>query len=85
MPQIVNQYSYFIMSLFLLLVMGVLLAWRRKGFHLREAGLLFVLGLALLLGWVVLRPGAAAPVTADQIRAQIGNGKPVLLEFQSPY
>lgn len=84
MPQIANQYSYFVVSLFLLLVMGGLLAWRRKGFHLREIGLLFVLGLVLLLGWFALRP-VATPVTADQIRAQIGNGRPVLLEFQSPY
>lgn len=85
MPQIINQYSYIIIGLFLLLVMGILLAWRRKGFHLREAGLLFALGLVLLFGWFVLQPESAAPVTADQIRAQIGNGKPVLLEFQSPY
>lgn len=85
MPQIANQYSYFLMSLVLLLLMAGLLAWRRKGFHLREIGLLIVLTVVLVIAWFALRPDVAAPLTTDQIRAQIGNGKPVLLEFQSPY
>lgn len=85
MLQLINQFSYLVTSVFLLVVTGGLLAWRRKGFHLREAGLLAVMAILLLLGWFASRPAKVTAVTAGQIRAQLGQGKPVLVEFQSPY
>lgn len=85
MPQIANQYSYVLTGIFLLVLLAGLLAWRRKHFGAREAGLLLLLVALLAGGWFVLRPKAAQPATVEQISAQIGQGKPVLLEFQSPY
>ena len=85
MPQIANQYSYVLMGIFLLALMAGLLAWRRKRLGAREAGVLLLLAALLASGWFVLRPKTAQPAMVEQIRAQIGQGKPVLLEFQSPY
>ena len=85
MPQIANQYSFVLTGIFLLALMAGLLAWRRKRLGAREAGVLLLLA-ALLAGvWFALRPKSAQSVTVEQIRAQFGQGKPVLLEFQSPY
>jgi len=85
MQQIVNQYSYILVSIILLLLLAGLLAWRKKGFHWREAGFVLVLAALLAAGWFSLRPDKTTATTSDLIRAQIGKGKPVLLEFQSPY
>ena len=85
MPQIANQYSYVLTGIFLLVLLAGLLAWRRKHFGARDTGLLLLLAALLAGGWLVLRPKAALPTTVEQIRAQVGQGMPVLLEFQSPY
>lgn len=85
MSQIANQYSYVLTGIFLLGLMAGLLTWRRKRLGAREAGVLLLLTALLAGGWFVLRPKAPQPATVEQIRAQIGQGKPVLLEFQSPF
>ncbi|WP_152031818.1 hypothetical protein [Longilinea arvoryzae] len=64
---------------------GGLLAWRRHGLHWREIAVLALVAVIIGLGWVASRPSKAKPVTIEQIRAQIGKGTPLLLEFQSPY
>lgn len=83
--QILNQYSYFLAGLLLLLLAGGVLAWRKRGLHLREAGILLLVAAVIGLGWLASRPVNTARVDAAQIRAQIGQGTPLLLELQSPY
>ncbi len=80
---LINQQSFIFFALLVLgLVAFVLL---RDGPRRRDLVILalFALGIAGL--WVLLRPtqtvGYAA---ASQVKAQIGAGTPVLLEFQSP-
>ncbi len=85
MLRFANQYSFLLAGILLLLLAGGLLAWRRRGLHVREAALLLLVALVIGLGWLASRPSLATPVSVDQIRAQIGQGKPLLLEFQSPY
>jgi hypothetical protein len=46
---------------------------------------LAVVALALLAGWAAVRPTATPAAAVSQVRAQIGQGLPVLLELQSPY
>lgn len=85
MVQIANQYSYIFAGFLLLLLAAGLLAWRRRGLRLREFGILLAVGAMLGLGWLASRPAEAAPLDAGQIRARIGQGTPLLLEFQSPF
>ena len=46
---------------------------------------LAVVALALLAGWAAVRPTATPAAAVSEVRAQIGQGLPVLLELQSPY
>lgn len=85
MLQFANQYSFLLTGALLLLLMAGLLAWRRRGLRAREAVLLLLVAAVIGLGWLASRPSQAAPVSAGQIRAQVGQGKALLLEFQSPY
>lgn len=81
--QYVNQHSFVLLSLAALLVLtGVLLHDGVRGSDLVAIAALAVgLGLAFLL----LRPGPATETQAERVFAEVGAGKPVLLEFQSPY
>lgn len=83
MDRIFNQFSFVIGGLILIAAAALLLT--RRGFTPVKALLLFALVLLLVGAWVVLHPAAPNPLTADQIRSQIGAGSPVLLEFLSPY
>lgn len=82
MDQIFNQFSFFAGGLLLLIVAAALLA--QRGNRLIKGLVLGILLLLLITAWVFLHP-SGQPATADQIRAQIGAGEPVLLEFLSPY
>ncbi|MRR31201.1 LPXTG cell wall anchor domain-containing protein [bacterium] len=85
MLQFANQYSFLLAGILLLLLAGGLLAWRRRGLRAREAILLLLVAAVIGLGWLASRPSQAASVNADQMRSQVGQGKALLLEFQSPY
>jgi hypothetical protein len=84
MNQIVNQYSALWMAgAFVLLV--VLIIFRHKP----TTGEFIALGLMILglgVAWSLLHP-RQTPLMDDakSVQAIIGQGKPVLLEFQSPY
>lgn len=84
MSQIINQYSALWMAVVLLLVLTAIL-FRHKpqpGEYLAFGGL--IVGLAV--AWTLLHP-IQTPLMEDtqKVQAMIGQGKPVLLEFQSPY
>ncbi len=83
MDRIFNQFSFILGGLILLATAALLLL--RRGFTPIKGLVFLVLTLLLVGAWVVLHPAAPSQRTADQIRAQIGAGQPVLLEFLSPY
>ena len=81
--QFFNQNSLWIGGLILITLISF---FRLRDGVTRRDGLVIgaVIGV-LILGWAVFRPRASQVAGADEIRARIGAGKPVLLEFQSPY
>ncbi len=81
--QIINQYSLIIFGLVGLIAMALVLM--RSGKGRGRIAMLAVIALALLAGWVAVRPTATPVAAVSQVRAQIGQGLPVLLELQSPY
>jgi formate hydrogenlyase subunit 3/multisubunit Na+/H+ antiporter MnhD subunit len=80
---IFNLYSALIFGLAGLILVGLLLFRRRMS--LGRVIALIVLGLALLVAWWLVRPVQTAHDDLSNLMAPIGAGKPVLLEFQSPY
>jgi hypothetical protein len=82
--QIFNQYSAVWIAAVLVVVVGFLLLRRKPKWpqFLAFGLLVLVLGLA----WIFLHPRQTGQIySAAQVQAAIGQGKPVLLEFQSPY
>jgi cytochrome c-type biogenesis protein len=79
-----NQYSFIIAAVFIFIVAALVLFGRKARWQ--ELFSLGVIGLGLILAWVVLHP-VQTPLmgNAQKVQAMIGQGKPVLLEFQSPY
>ena len=84
MNQLVNQYSaIWIASAFILLV--ALLLFRQKP-TARDFIALGVVIAGMVLAWVTLHPRQTLLMDdAKMVQEMIGQGKPVLLEFQSPY
>lgn len=80
----INQYSAVWMAAVLLVIAGIFLLRRKpKWPRLLAFGLLVT---ALFSAWVVLHPIQASQANDPaKIQASIGQGTPVLLEFQSPY
>ena len=81
--QIINQYSLFVFGLVGLIAVALVLM--RSGKGRGRVAVLAVVALALLAGWMAVRPTATPVAAVSQVRAQIGQGLPVLLELQSPY
>ena len=57
----------------------------RDGAKPGDFAVIGVLLAVMVGGWLAIRPTPTAVSEADQIRARIGQGVPVLLEFQSPF
>ncbi|NOY99934.1 MAG: hypothetical protein GXP40_12180 [Chloroflexi bacterium] len=84
MNQLVNRYSAVWLAIILVIIVGVLLL--RKEPKWGEFAALGVIVVGLLAAWLALRPTQTALMgEAGQVQALIGQGTPVLLEFQSPY
>jgi len=84
MNELVNQYSaLWIAGSFLLLISLILFRQKPK---VRDFIALGVVAVGLLLAWILLHP-TQTPLMEDArtVQSMIGQGKPVLLEFQSPY
>lgn len=83
MASLFNQFSFLAVGLALLVIIGLLL--RGRGMD-RRRGITFAgFVLIMITAWVVLHPRGTVFDNPEQVRAQIGAGRPVLLEFQSPY
>lgn len=84
MEQLVNQYSaLWIAGAFVLLV--ALLLFRQKP-KVSDFVAFGVVTIGLAVAWLMLHP-TQTPLMEDArtVQSLIGQGKPVLLEFQSPY
>jgi len=84
MNKLINHYSaIWIAGAFLVLASLILFRQRPK---VRDFVALGVMVIGLLLAWGLLHP-TQTPLMKDAqtVQAMIGQGKPVLLEFQSPY
>ena len=84
MSQFFNQNSAVLLSAALVLIVAVFI-FRRKA-RWQDFLALGVIVAALAAAWVILHP-VQTPLMEDakKVRAMIGGGAPVLLEFQSPY
>jgi hypothetical protein len=79
----VNQHSFLILAAGALLALAAILL--RDGVRLSDLVALGALCLGLALAYALLRPTTSGEASAQAVRAQIGRGRPVLLEFQSPF
>ncbi|HEY5269085.1 MAG TPA: hypothetical protein VII97_02030 [Anaerolineales bacterium] len=82
--KIFNQYSAVWIAALLVAVAGVFLLRRNPKWPQFLTFGVMVLG--LVAAWIFLHPRQTAQANdAAQVQASIGQGTPVLLEFQSPY
>ena len=84
MSVFINQYSFLIVTLGLILVAGLVLLTNRP--RVREYISFSLITLAAVLTLIILHP-RQTPLMEDaqMVQQYIGAGTPVLLEFQSPY
>lgn len=79
-----NQYSV-LLAAFGILAVAALVLFRKKP-RLTDWLAFLLLAAGLFGGWMILRPTQTQLMgEAAVVRASIGAGQPVLLEFQSPY
>ncbi len=78
---IINQYSFVIFGLAGVLLLALLLGRTNR----KRLALIALAGVALIALWLAVRPSATPAAEVAQVRGQIGQGVPVLLELQSPY
>jgi len=81
---ITNQYSFITMAVVLSLVAGLILLTNKPKWNDYLAFGAIIVG--LIAAWSILHP-RQTPLMEDaqKVQAMIGQGTPVLLEFQSPY
>jgi uncharacterized membrane protein len=80
-----NQYSLIAIFGMIFLLLAILLLLLRKP-RWQEFLSLGLIGLGFIVAWVILHPTQTPLMdSSKQVQAMIGQGKPVLLEFQSPY
>ena len=84
MGSVVNQNSFILIAAAVILVAALILLSRNPKWTDYLAFSVICLG--LLTAWIIMHP-RQTPLMEDaqKIQAMIGAGKPVLLEFQSPY
>ena len=84
---IVNRYSFIFAALIVLAALAFFLLRGGGGGSesLRRWFALLTVAAGLVGAWFIFRPSASTLKEVESVRAQIGAGTPVLLEFQSPY
>jgi 4-hydroxybenzoate polyprenyltransferase len=81
---LINQYSFVIISLLLLISAGFLLLRRQPKLKNYLAFCVIIIG--IIAAWMIIHPRQTPFMNnAQAVQKLIGAGKPVLLEFQSPY
>ncbi len=80
---VINQYSFLIFALFCLGALVIFLARRRIG--LSELLTIGALLIGLTAAYLFFNPAAPTKTDTQQIERLVGQGSPVLIEFQSPY
>jgi hypothetical protein len=82
--QSINQYSLLIVGLVGAALLAALLYYRRASRRVwMVAGSVVAV---IFIAWFAWRPTPSDPsASLEDIKSQIGDGYPVLLEFQSPY
>ncbi len=84
MSFLLNQYSFIFVAIFLAAATGFILLRHQPGLKDYLAFALVIGG--LFAAWVVIHPHQTPLMNdAKAVKDMIGAGKPVLLEFQSPY
>lgn len=78
-----NLYSALLLVLLILFIAGRYLL--RRGASRGRSLAFGLLAVALIGGWLALRPVQTPHDAAAELRTQLGTGTPVLIEFQSPY
>jgi hypothetical protein len=78
-----NQHSFLVAAAAALLLLAAILV--RDGVRPADFVALGGLCLGLALAYALLKPGESSQRQAEVVRARLGQGRPVLLEFQSPY
>jgi hypothetical protein len=81
--EIINQYSI-VWSGVILLGLGAFFLIRR-GVKAKNGLFLLLLAAFLVVGWIVIRPDQASADDMAQFEAELGAGRSVLLELQSPF
>ncbi len=85
MSQLFNQYSALWIAALLVFVVAAALVRHHRP-TLRDFLAIGALISALAIAWLSLRPVQTPSMEdAKKVQAMIGQGRPVLLEFQSPY
>ncbi len=84
MNSLINQYSFVLVALLFTVVTGLILLTKSPKWNDYLAFVVVAFG--FIAAWVILHP-VQTPLMNDakKVSAMIGAGKPVLLEFQSPY
>jgi len=81
--QLINQYSLLVIGVMGLGLLAFLLL--RDGIKKQDIIILGIIVLSSILLWYVWHPRQDSLQKAEAVQAQIGQGIPVLIEFQSPY
>jgi ABC-type transport system involved in cytochrome bd biosynthesis fused ATPase/permease subunit len=81
MAELINHNSAILFSIVILLVGAFILV--RRGTETKRMAAFGILVIIVTAAFFSMRPSAGTDASAAEIIAQIGGGKPVLLEFQS--
>ena len=80
---LINHYSMLWGGVVILALAAYVLL--QKGVQPKRGLLLVVLGAALVVAYLFLRPDQASTTDMSAFQAELGSGQAVLLELQSPY
>ncbi len=83
MQQWINQHSFVLAAVAALFALTAILL--RDGVRRSDLVAIGALVLGLALAYALLGPGRSTEREVSAVHAQVGQGQPVLLEFQSPY